>query len=145
VLLQRGRRQARGQLACLGSADPVRDREQRRLTDVRVLVVAPPPARVGRCGAPLDSHASYLSSVSPTRTMSPGVSRFGCFSRIPFRYVPFVEPMSSSQTPSRRGSTLACCDEAYSSCSSWTSFWAPRPSVSADESSSHFSPSSSAG
>jgi hypothetical protein len=52
-------------------------------------------------------HRSYRRSVSPIRTMSPGASCVGRPRRVPFTYVPFVEPMSSTHTPSRRGSTRA--------------------------------------
>ena len=62
-----------------------------------------------------DPHGSNLRSVSPIRTTSPGASLRSRVSRIPFTKVPFVEPMSSIQTPSRRGSNRACRVEAYSS------------------------------
>src|SRR3954468_21543964 len=84
-LPQRRGREARGDLARLRAADPVGDREQRRLADVGVLVVPAAAAGVGGGGAARDLHESYLSSVSPTRTTSPGVSRFGRVRRIPFR------------------------------------------------------------
>src|SRR6185503_13629355 len=86
LVAQRRGCQARGELARLGAAHAVGDSEQRRLADVGVLVVPPPPAGVrdaGRLAEP--GHASYLSSVSPTRTMSPGVSRLARESLIPFR------------------------------------------------------------
>jgi len=45
----------------------------------------------------------------------------GCSIRVLFTYVPFDEPMSSSHTPSRRGSNRACRLEEYSSSGSDTS------------------------
>ena len=47
ALLERGGREPRGELARLGAAHAVGDREQRRLADERVLVLQPPAARVG--------------------------------------------------------------------------------------------------
>src|SRR5204863_4061824 len=84
-LTERGRRQPRRDLARLCASDPVCDCEQGRLADVGVLVVPAATAGVRGGGAACDLHASYLSSVSPTRTTSPGVSRFGRVRRIPFR------------------------------------------------------------
>src|SRR5438477_120343 len=61
VVAHRRGRQARRQLAGLRAADPVGDREQRRLADVGVLVVpAPPPGIRDRCRL-TQLHASYLS------------------------------------------------------------------------------------
>ena len=75
-------------------------------------------------------------SVSPTRTTSPGASRCGALEPpMPFTKVPFVEPSSSTQTPSARGSNRACRAEAYSSPLSSRSLFAARPTVSAGASS----------
>jgi hypothetical protein len=74
--LERFDGQARGDLAGLRAAHAVRDREQRRLVDVRVLVVATLAARMGEvCRA--EGHCSNLRSVSPTRITSPGLNRRG--------------------------------------------------------------------
>jgi hypothetical protein len=73
------------------------------------------------------------------------MSRRGRSIRVPFTNVPFVEPRSCTQTPSRRGSKRACRADANSSPSSGTSFCPPRPMVSGAESSSTLVPSASAG
>src|SRR5438128_266315 len=125
----------RRDLAGLRAAHPVGDGEERRLHDVRVLVVPSLAAGVGHARDPSD-HCSYLRSVSPSRTTSPYFNRRGRSSRVPFRYVPFVEPRSCTQTPSCRGSKRAWRADAYSSDDSATSFWPPRPTVSCAEFSS---------
>ena len=51
-------------------------------SDVGVLVAAPLAARVGRGRVRADVHSSYLRSVSPTLTMSPGASRRGRSTRV---------------------------------------------------------------
>src|SRR6266508_689380 len=139
----------RGQSGCdLTGARPahaVRHREQRRLDNVGVLVMAPLAPRMRRTGVARDSHCSNLRSVSPIRTTSPGVSLRGRSIRVPLTNVPFVEPMSSTQTPSRRGSMRACLADTNSSSCSSMSFGEPRPTVSGAESSWNSSPSSSAG
>ena len=84
ALLQGGGREPGSDLAGHGSSHPVRDREERRLDHIGVLVVPPRAAGIGDCGDPPD-HCSNLRSVSPTRTMSPSVSRRGCSSRMPLR------------------------------------------------------------
>ena len=76
----------------------------------------------------------------PTRITSPGVSRCGFASFVPFTYVPFVEPASETQTPSRLGSSRAWRADAKSS-SSGMSFSALRPTRSVRESSPRFRPS----
>src|SRR5215204_5884172 len=131
-LPERGGGEPRGDLAGLRAAHPIGDREHRRLDDVGVLVVAPLAPRM--CGEP-DVHASNLRSVSPTRITSPETSFLGPSSFIPFTKVPFVEPTSSTQTPSRRGSTRAWCADANSSSPSSMSFSEERPSVTGAESS----------
>jgi len=75
----------RRDLARLGAAHPVGDREQRRVVDEGVLVVPAPAASVRGARTPNVAHASYLISVSPTRRMSPGARRFACVRRMPFR------------------------------------------------------------
>ena len=77
------------------------------------------PVSVTPCDA-AEPHASTLRSVWPTRTTSPLASRRGVVTRAPLTNVPFVEPRSSTQTPSRRGSKRACRAEANSSPSSGT-------------------------
>ena len=101
VVLERRGGQARGDLSGARAAHSVRDREQRRPLDVRVLVVPPlaPGVGGGRVGA--DPHTSYLRSVSPTRTTSPGARRRGSSTFSPLTNVPLVEPASSTHTPSR--------------------------------------------
>src|SRR6266545_8295832 len=141
ALLQRGGGEPRGDLAGLRAAHAVGDREQGRLDDVRVLVVPACAARI-RDGGDSPDHLSYLRSVSPTRTMSPSVSRRGCSRRAPLRYVPFVDPRSCTQAPSCRGSNRACRADAYSSAPIAMSFCPPRPLVSCAESSSKSWPSS---
>src|SRR6266516_7943849 len=146
ALLQRGRGETRCNLSRLGAAHAVGDGKERRLADVGVLV--PAPLATGIRDHPYMSetrHCSYLRSVSPTRTMSPRASRRGRSSRVPLRYVPFVEPRSCTQTPSWRGSKRAWRAEAYSSVSIAMSFWPPRPMVSPAELSSKSSPSSRSG
>src|SRR5204862_2634817 len=105
--------EARRELAGLRAAHAVGDREERRRDDVLVLVS---PALLAGVRAVADlhdsTHVSYLNSVSPTRTTSPGVSLRARVSLIPFRYVPFVEPTSLTHTPSPRGSIRACFAEA---------------------------------
>src|SRR5262249_12799482 len=106
ALLQRGGSKPRRDLAGLGAAHPVGNREERRLADVRVLVVTTlAPGVRDRAGAA--DHWSTLRSVSPDRPASPIVSRRGRSRRPPFRNVPFVEPRSCTQTPSCRGSKRA--------------------------------------
>ena len=133
--LERARGECRRDLACTRASHAVRDREERRPADIRVLVATPLPPRVGPgCIAP-QLQGSNLRSVSPMRTTSPGTSRRSRVNRIPFTKVPFVEPMSSIQTPSRRGSSRAWRVDEYSSSGSDTSFVAPRPIVIGCESS----------
>src|SRR5262249_31250438 len=111
VVPDRAGREAGGELAGLRAAHAVGDREERRLDDVLVLVPAPPLAGI-RAVPDVCDQVSNLSSVSPTRTTSPGVNLRARVSLIPFRKVPLVEPMSSTQTPSRRDSIRACFAEA---------------------------------
>ncbi len=73
-LSEGGRRQARRDLARLGAAHPVGDREERRVDDEGVLVPPPFPARIGEPCAVGDLHRSNLSSVSPIWTRSPRCS-----------------------------------------------------------------------
>src|SRR5205823_343263 len=113
---------------------PVGDREQRGAADVRILVVPALAPRIGARVALSELHGSNLRSVSPIRTTSPATSRRSRVSRIPLTNVPFVEPMSSTQIPSRRGSKRAWRVEAYSSPEIGTSLFAPRPTVSGEES-----------
>ena len=67
-------REAGRDLPALRAAHPVRDREERRLVDVGVLVVPPLATRVREVGGP-QSHCSNLRSVSPTRITSPDERR----------------------------------------------------------------------
>src|SRR5262249_13605060 len=141
-------RERRGDLAGAGAAHAVRDREQRRLGDVRVLVVLALAARIGADLVLTDAergHVSDLRAVPPTRTTAPGARRRSGVGGIPFRRAPLVEPMSSTYTPSRRASKRACRLEAYSSRARGTSLLPPRPTVSGRESSSTTSPCSRAG
>ena len=96
TLLQRRRSEVRGDLARLGAADPVGDREERRLADVCVLVLRPSPAGVRVGARPAGSHASTLRSVWPIRTMSPGARSRAVVTRAPLTKVPFVDPTSST-------------------------------------------------
>ena len=84
-VLQRGCGQAGCELAGLGAAHAVGHREERRLDDEGVLVVPALAPRVCQHRDVDRLHVSYRNSVSPTRTTSPAVSRFGRVSRIPFR------------------------------------------------------------
>ena len=99
-LVQRVGGERRGDLAGARAAHAVGDREERRLEDVRVLVVVPLAARVGAdlllADLRVTAHGSNLRSVSPTRTTSPGASRRSRVRRMPLTNVPFVEPMSST-------------------------------------------------
>src|SRR4029450_10286457 len=61
------------------------------------------------------THGSNLRSVPPTRTRSPAASLRARLSRTPLTNVPLVDPTSSIQTPSRRGSTRAWFAEAEAS------------------------------
>ena len=72
ALLERGGSEARGDLARLGAADAVGDREERRLADEGVLVLRTPATRVRERARAAGSHASTLRSVWPIRTTSPG-------------------------------------------------------------------------
>src|SRR6266516_6757642 len=73
IVAERCRSEARGDLAGLRAADSVGHGEERRLADVGVLVEpAPAPGIRGGRASP-ESQSSYLNSVSPIRTMSPGV------------------------------------------------------------------------
>src|SRR4029450_10970475 len=86
-VLQRCGGETRGELAGLGAPHSVGDGEERRLRDEGVLVVPAPPPGVGQCRrlSEAQGHASYLNSVSPTRTTSPALSRFGRVRRVPLR------------------------------------------------------------
>ena len=106
-LLERGRGETRGDLACLGAADTVGDREERRVADERVLVLGTPATRVGERAGAARSHASTLRSVCPIRTTSPAVRSRAVVTRAPLTNVPLVEPTSSTQRPSGRGSSSA--------------------------------------
>ena len=100
-------------LAPARAAHPVRDREERRMADPGVLVSAAPPPRMREPRAPPElAHVSNLRSVPPTRTRSPAASLRARLSRTPLTNVPLVDPTSSIQTPSRRGSTRAWFAEA---------------------------------
>src|SRR5262249_32873463 len=136
ALPERCRGEPGGDLAGLRAAHPVGDGEERRLADEGVFVAAPLPAGVGAAERLDDrDHDSYLRSVSPIRTTSPGASRRSRVTRMPFTYVPFVEPMSSSHTPSRLISKRAWRPEAYSSAAGVRWLFGPRPTVSGFESS----------
>ncbi len=93
-VLERRRSEPRRDLARLGAAHAVGDREERRGDDERVLVAPPLVAGVRLAADGADAHSSNLSSVSPTRTTSPRSSLRGRSIRAPFTYVPFVEPTS---------------------------------------------------
>src|SRR5207245_5966085 len=110
--LERCRGELRCDLARLRTPHAVRHREERRRDHIGILVPTPLAAGVARSGVRADSHASNLSSVAPTRTTSPCTSLRGRSMRTPFTYVPFVEPRSCTQTPSRRGSTRTCRADA---------------------------------
>ena len=73
-----------GDLAGLRPAHPVRDGEERRVEDVRVLVPPANLAGVGAACALAQPHRSYRSSVSPTWTRSPSWSRLRPSMRSPF-------------------------------------------------------------
>ena len=146
LVAQGRRREARGELARLGAAHPVGDREQRRLADVGVLVVPAPPAGVGDARAPSRALTSRTSARSRRRggcrrasaaSRASGGSRSG-------------RCRSSSRRPRPRRRRAAArrargLVEAYSSRARLTSLDDPRPSSSAAESSVSSSPSSSAG
>ena len=107
-LAERSRRHSRGDLSASCAAHAVGHGEERGMADPGVLVAPTLAARVGKAGAAAKSaHASNLRSVSPTRTRSPAASFRARLRRTPFTNVPFVEPVSSIHTPSRRGSTRA--------------------------------------
>ena len=53
-----------------------------------------------------------IPNMSPIRIKSAILSRSAVFSWRPFRYVPFVDPMSSTYMKSSRRKTRACADEA---------------------------------
>ena len=103
LLARRGRSETRGDVARARASHAVRDCEERRLADERVFVAPALAARVRDTRHVAQPHRSYRSSVSPTRTRSPLASFRGFVSRAPLTNVPFVEPTSSTQTPSRRG------------------------------------------
>ena len=112
-----------------GAAHAVGDGEQRRLADPGVLVAPALPARDwrGRCCV-RRSIMPRTSGRSRRRERGRRPRSLRALeSRTPLTKVPFVEPTSSIQTPSRRGSTRACCAEAKSSPSRLTSFGPPRP------------------
>ena len=71
------------------------------------------PVSVTPCARPI--LIATWSSVSPMRTTSPARRSRAPFRRAPLTNVPFVEPRSSTQTPSGRGSMRACRAEANSS------------------------------
>ena len=91
-ILERGRGETGGDLACLGTADTVGDRKERRVADERVLVVGTPATRVGERAGAARSHASTLRSVCPIRTTSPAVRSRAVVTRAPLTNVPLVEP-----------------------------------------------------
>jgi hypothetical protein len=71
-------------LAGVCAAHSVRDGEERRRDDERVLVVPALPPGVRHPGVAAEIHASNWKSVCPTRTMSPRASLRGRSSWIPF-------------------------------------------------------------
>src|SRR5206468_560212 len=79
-----GRRgEAGGDLACARPAHSVRDGEDGRLDDERILVAAALASGIGLVRVGGNPHLSYLMSVSPTRITSPGASRRGRSIRVP--------------------------------------------------------------
>ena len=89
-------------LAGLRSAHAVGDDEQRRSREQRVLVGATLSSGVGAGVLLGDAQhcqpTSKTNSLSPMRTRSPGCSGRAVSSSSSFRYVPFVDPRSSSTT-----------------------------------------------
>ena len=128
AVLQRGRSDAGRDLARPRAAHAVRDREERRLEDERVLVAHPAsrPVSVTRRRA-ADPHACTCSSVAPILITSPTFASSALFSFEPFTNVPFVEPRSSTHAPLGRGSMRACVADANSSRSSRIPLCASRP------------------
>ena len=106
-----------GDLAGLRAAHAVGDRERaaaRRRSSPRCGAASGPTFdSARRRGQILIARTSGRSRRS--RTTSPGTSRRSPVRRMPFTKVPLVEPMSSTYTPSRRGSKRAWCAEANSS------------------------------
>ena len=94
-------------LACPRAAHPVGDGEERRPEDVGVLVRTAPAPRVRGRGRAPDPHCCTWSSVAPILITSPTRASFARFSFVPFRNVPLVDPRSSIQAPSGRGSIRA--------------------------------------
>ena len=115
-LLERRGRELRRDLAGLRAAHAVGDREERRRDDVRVLV---PPAllarvaRAARTAPTLMPRTSARSRRRGRRRRARACAAGRCGRRS--RSVPFVEPRSCTQTPSRRGSMRACRADANSS------------------------------
>ena len=65
TLLERGRGETGRDLARLGAADTVRDREERRVADERVFVLRPAPAGVGERARSAGPHASTVFMLPP--------------------------------------------------------------------------------
>ena len=115
-LLERRGGELRGDLARLRAAHAVGDGEERRRDDVRVLVPAPLLARVARARVRRRRSLPRTSARSRRRARRRrSTSLRGRSMRTPFTNVPFVEPRSCTQTPSRRGSMRTCRADANSS------------------------------
>ena len=80
-LLEDGCGEAGRDLAGLGAAHSVGDREERRLGDVCVLVAPAAAAGIGDAGVARQHQTSNLKSVWPTRTTSPLARRRGVVTR----------------------------------------------------------------
>ena len=100
---ERGGRERRGDLARLGAAHAVGDREQRRVADEGVLVAAPLAAGVGLAVAlrrsrlrasSVTARTAGQSRRSARRRRGPTAAR--AVRRMPLTNVPFVEPASST-------------------------------------------------
>ena len=99
-----------GDIAGQMTTHAVGDREQRLLDQVGVFVALADPARVG-AGAPGCVHFRSSRTVLPIFTLSPRVTFVGEVILLRFTYVPLVEPMSSTTTPSSLVKMRACICE----------------------------------
>src|SRR3981189_543997 len=112
---QRGDHQLGGDLACGVAAHPVGEREKSRAGVDRVLVVGADQATVTASGVSKHQcHGRSSITVLPIRTGVPIGTRTAVVTFALSRYVPLVDPRSSTYHSEPRGASLACPVEGES-------------------------------